>query len=715
MNERRTLLVEIGTEELPPGLVTALSRFSPLPNLLEEENLLEDSDAHTRVFSTPRRIAVKVENVLTHQPRSTVEHKGPQVGKITADNPKVQGFARSCGVEVNALEIRDGRLFCRAETGGRALKDMLPALLSRMIAGLSLRRPMRWGANKQAFARPVHWLCALHGEEVIPCELFGVRAGRETHGHRHHCPQPLQVENADEYEKTLRNRGHVIVEGEEREAVIRGQLETEGVFVNPDSVEIGNLLNITAASTEWPKVIGAHFDRAFLLLPPEVITQTLENALGVFPKKDGDGRLLAEFAIVADIDSKAPDKIRRGYENIVRARLDDARFFYEQDRKISLEKRRDILQRTQFQEKLGTLADKAERLEKLAAALAPHCAADEKHVRRAAQLCKCDLTSDLVGEYPKLQGIMGGYYAEADGEDPAVAAAAREHYLPRELSNMPTTPEAAALAIADRADTLAGFWRIGLKPSGSRDPYGLRRFANGILLIIAHRGIDLSVCDLVHLATGGYGKLFDNYPDETWKDLCGYMLERLRDPGFIASAKACGRPAGSTATLSPQVVPGGPDCVDAVTNARPSPKRPHDFVRRFDAVASFTAGSRAADSLIEANKRIRNILKKTEDTNAEPDAALMTEDAERDLFRAAEACRKDFDQHLERRDYERAMELLAGLREPVDRFFDCVMVMTEDEKQRVNRLALLGSLRRMFLRIADFSLLNPGAEKGGKQ
>ncbi len=684
MNEQRTLLIEIGTEELPPALVPGLAEdfLAQLRMKLKAEQY--DTRETAAALCTPRRIAAKIAGVATHQPTKTVARKGPPATRIDESDAATQGFAKSCGVAVKQLELRDGRLFCHAETGGHSLAARLAELLPAVLNQLLIPRRMRWGEGAHSFARPVHWLCVLHGDEVVPCELFGVKAGRVTYGHRHHCPQSLELAHADDYEATLEEQGRVLADFAARSTQIEQR-------VGPAAP---SLLHETAATTEWPQTLSAGFAPAFLTLPSEVITQTLEHALKVFPKRDAKGQVLAKFTIVADIESSDPQTIVRGYENVVRARLEDARFFFEQDKKTSLEARRAMLKRTLFQKKLGTLADKAARLEKLAAFLAPHCEASPAHTQRAAQLCKCDLGTDLVGEYPKLQGVMGGCYAANDGEHDAVAAAIKEHYLPQGRdADTPATPAGAALALADKTDTLAGFLGVGLTPSGSKDPYGLRRAANGVIRILLEREIDLDVNALIAAAVSAYGDLFQDR-DAVHQTVCDYITEQLHN--CLSAGMLAGRPAIK------------PDRVEAVANAQPSTTRPLDFYRRLEAIDTFTRDP-AADSLIAASKRTRNILAKTDAAKIKPSphANAMTEDAERDLREAVDAARKTFDQQLGAGDYLGAMKTLAALRAPVDRFFDEVLVMSENKKERDNRLALLNDLRVMFLKIADFSALNP--------
>lgn len=705
MSEARTLLIEIGVEDLPPALIETGAAFADvLSGLLREENFLRAAEPPPETCCTPRRIAAKLQNVATHQPKETIERKGPRAERIDKDDPATRGFAKSCGVAIERLKLRDGRLFCLAETGGRTLGEVLPALLPAAASRMPIPRRMRWGDGEHAFARPVHRLCVLHGDEVIPCELFGIKAGRAIGGHRHHCPEPLELRTADEYETRLKEQGRVIVQFGERAAAVERQVgNAAGAGL---SIVSDTMLHETAATTEWPHALNACFDEAFLSLPREVIEQTLEHALKVFVLQDEKARLSSRFVIVADVESNDPQTIVRGYETIVRARLEDARFFFEQDKKTSLEARRAMLKRTLFQEKLGALADKAKRLETLAASLAPRCGASPERTKRAAQLCKCDLGCDLVGEYPKLQGIMGGYYAEADGEDAAVATAIREHYLPLGRGDVPTSPEGATLALCDKADTLAGFWLAGLTPSGSKDPYGLHRAATGILRIVIHGGFDLGLEELIAEAVSGYDGLFKRETrDAARADLAGYLRNQLHDPVFVWSL--AGHQDKDTDQINAVAAASGEK------EAAQKPIRPLDFIRRLGAVAAFTRDAAVADSLIAANKRIRNILKKTglkkiEEAGAGPDETTITEDAERGLLEAVNARRDKFERLYAEHDYIGAMQTLAELREPVDRFFDEVLVMAEDERQRANRLALLHHIMRLFLKIADLSELNSG-------
>ena len=687
MSKSSTLLIEIGTEDLPADLVNnyPLFRNDCHKRLVHEQFLQHDDNQQLLLLYTPRRIAVKIKNVATYQPQKTEERKGPPATRINATDPATSGFAKSCGVAISDLEIRDGRLFCHAETGGKSLKETLPTLLPTMLNQLKISRPMRWGSGEHLFARPVHWLCVLHGSEVIPCELFGIKADRLTYGHHYHCPKPLQLENADDYEKVLKKEGQVIVDFDERAKILENSIQQ---YIKTSS---HGLHAETAATTEWPQVLTAKFDQTFLSLPHEVITQTLEQDLKVFPQKDTNNQLLPKFVIVADIEYSTPQTTVRGYENVARARLEDAKFFFVQDKKTTLENRRAILKRTQFQEKLGTLADKTIRLEKLTKFLAQHFKASSELAQRAAQLCKCDLGTDIVGEYPQLQGIMGGYYARADGEPDTVADAIRDHYR----YELPSSPEGVVLALADRLDTLAGFWRIGLIPKSSKDPYGLRRAINGMLRILIESKVNMPIQTLVDQATAGYHNLFDEYPIKIKNNLCGYIYDQLRSTSFIWRLPIC--PEIST------------DIIDAVDNvSSPTSTSPFDFIHRLKAIDAFIKNDKLniAKSLIQANKRIANILKNVDASSDDPKADIMTEDAECKLLESVNTHSETFNKHFDNAKYDNAMKTLEKLRAPIDHFFDEILVMSDDETQRNNRLALLNKTRNMFLKIADFSKLN---------
>ena len=699
--ETRTLLIEIGTEDLPPGLMREYRGFHALlAGLLQKEQFADPSPLPAEIPSwlyTPRRLAVKIGGVKTRQPEKTARRVGPPMTRADPANPAVSGFAKSCGVEPGRLEIHDGRLCCDVKTGGRALRDILPSLLSASLKQIDGERRMRWGAQEeggeQAFARPVRWLCALHGEEVIDFTLFGVRAGRTTHGHRFHCPAPLRLRHADEYEKKLADAGYVIVNVNRRREKILAQLgDTTAGCLSPDG---GLASDEATATTEWPQVLNAAFDEKFLSLPAEVITEALETGLKTFVQKaPGSGQPLPRISIVADVESNSPEIIRRGYERVARARLEDARFFFEQGKKTTLESRRELLKRTLFQEKLGTLADKSARLAQLAEWLARHCGASPAHVRRAAELCKCDLGSDIVGEYPKLQGIIGGYYATADGESDEVATAIREHYRPHRFDDVPTAPASVALSIADKADTLAGFWRIGAIPSSSKDPYGLGRAVEAMLLLLIKNKIDLNPPDLTARAAALYSAPPDEeYPSKIKADLDRYLFDKLSRVATLYVHNATRESTVRTTTLA-----------ESVARAHPEPTRPYDFVCRLKAMVTFVKDP-AAESLIQTSKRIGNLLKQSDAEDGEPCPDIMSEPAERTLLAAMADCQQDFDRQFRKRGYADAMKTLAGLREPVNRFFDEILIMTDDRRLRDSRLALLKKARRMFLRVADFSCL----------
>ena len=704
MTESRTLLIEIGTEDLPAELMNELAGFQRFfLEVLEKEQFAEDHSTSAEELTplyTPRRLAVKINDIKTRQPEKTKLRIGPPATRIDPDDPAVRGFAKSCRADVGQLEINNGRLCCNVTTGGQPLQDALPSLLLSALSRIDIKRRMRWGAQAEkreyTFARPIRWLCILHGRQPIEFDLFGVRSGNTTYGHRFHCPSPLRLDNADEYERTLKEKAHVIVNPNEREEKIRaksGEISKERLAGGSDF-----RIKEAIATTEWPQVLDIDFDKKFLSLPPEVITQALETGLKAFVKKEpGSNGLSARIGIVSDVESKDPKTIKRGYEKVARARLEDAQFFFERDKKTTLESRRKFLGRTLFQEHLGTLEDKSARLTKLVEWLAPHCDATAEHARRAARLCKCDLGTDVVGEYPTLQGTMGGYYAEADGENTKVATAIKEHYLPHGFHDVPKTPESVALAIADKIDTLAGFWRIGLKPSSSRDPYGLGRAVEALLLLLIENQIDLSLTDLIDEAMVCYDACLNSEcPPNIRDDLFEYIFTGMTR---IATRYIKAPPR------EPATAPHSGLLSDSVANAVPEPKIPHDFVCRLKAIATFIEDP-TAGSLIQANKRIGNILKNHHIDDAEPVVEMMSEPAERALLKELDGCREAFDRKLEARDYANAMKMLAGLRESVDRLFDETLIMAEDSAMRDNRLALLKRARRMFLRIADFSLIH---------
>ncbi|HHQ42156.1 MAG TPA: glycine--tRNA ligase subunit beta [Chromatiales bacterium] len=693
MAEPRDLLVEIGTEELPPKALRRLAEAfaAGLAGGLDRAGIARGA---ARAYATPRRLAVLVEAVAPAQPDRTVRRRGPAVqaafdaeGRPTK---AAEGFARSVGVPVERLgRLRTDKgewLLWEGVEPGRPTAELLPGLVQEALERLPVPKRMRWGAGEVAFVRPVHWLLMLHGEDVVPGTVLGLEAGRETRGHRFHHPDPIPVPKPVDWEPLLASRGHVIADMDRRRAAVRAQVEEAALAAGGRAVVREALLEEVTALVEWPVALAGRFDERFLELPREVVVSAMEQHQKCFPVVDAAGALLARFVAVANIESRDPEEVRRGNERVIRPRLADAAFFWEQDRRRPLESRLEQLRGVVYQERLGTLHDKTLRLERLAADVAGAIGADVALARRAARLAKCDLVTEMVGEFPELQGVMGRYYALHDGEPEAVAVAIEEHYRPRGAGDaIAATPVGRAVALADRLDTLVGIFACGLRPTGEKDPYGLRRAALGILRTLIEGGLDL---DLARLAEAALDLLPEGLPQaEGAADAAvDFALDRLRawyqERGMPVEVYEAVRARGIT--------------------------RPLDFDRRVRAVLAFRELPEA-EALAAAHKRIRNILRQAREKGlavAETvDPSRLAEPAERALHEAVARAEAEIAAPLAAGDYEAALRRLAALRGPVDAFFDQVLVMAEDEAVRANRLALLRALAGLFLEVADIGRL----------
>jgi glycyl-tRNA synthetase beta chain len=691
--ERADLLVEIGTEELPPAALERLAlafRDGLLARL--DDARLEHGGA--RVYATPRRLAVLIEAVASVQPDETSVRRGPAVqAAFDADGQPTKaalGFARSCGVEIDALgrEETEKGAWLRFEqrvSGERAMA-LLPALVERALAELPIPKRMRWGASDVEFVRPVHWVLGLFGSALIPGRVLGLEIGRTTRGHRFHAPEPLPLETPDDYLEALR-RARVEPELEARRASIRQQVEALADEAGGQAAIDPDVLDEVTALCEWPQALLGRFDPGFLEVPPEVLIETMQANQKYFPVLDDTGRLLPCFIAVSNIESAQPDQVRAGNERVIRPRFADAKFFWEQDRRIPLGERVDELKGIVFQHRLGTLREKAERIARLATWIAERTDAPVAEAGRAARLAKCDLVTAMVGEFGSLQGVMGRYYAEHAGEPPSVAAAIEQHYWPRQAGDrLPDQPVARAVAIADRVDTLLGIFAIGERPTGVKDPYGLRRAAIGVLRILIETPLDLDLRKLLGEAAQGYQGSVDasGYIDEAFE----YCIDRLKR--YYAEAEP-GRRARADVVASVLALGIG---------------EPFDIDRRIQAVGRFRNRPEAA-ALAAANKRTRNILRKAppDAIGARVDQELLQDSAEQGLVEQLEATIERLEPLLEGRDYDAVLAALAGLRDALDRFFDEVMVMADDPRIRENRLAVLRQTEQLFLNVADLSLL----------
>jgi glycyl-tRNA synthetase beta chain len=688
---RHDFLVEIGAEEMPPKSLAALGEAfrDGVVAGLAAAGL---SHGAVQAWFTPRRLAVQVDKLLDRQPEQRLERRGPPVKAAfdVAGKPTraASAFADSCGVAVDALtRIRDDKgefLFCRTTRPGEPAAKLLPGIVQGALDKLPIARRMRWGNGTAEFVRPVHWVVMLHGNEVVPAEILGITAGRMTRGHRFHAKKPIALRSPGGYRAAL-EKGKVCADYQARRARIRTAVvaaaEQEGGTALIDPA----VLDEVTALTEWPVPLAGGFEPRFLELPPEVLIATMQDHQRYFPVRGPDGALMPRFIAVANLESRDPAQVRAGNERVIRPRLADAAFFYAADRKTRLADRREALAAVTFQAQLGSLADKSARVAALAGQVARVAGSDAGAAQRAAELAKCDLLTAMVGEFPELQGVMGRDYARHDGEPEEVSAALAEQYLPRFAGDaLPATGVGLALAIADKVDTLVGIFAIGQKPTGTKDPYGLRRAAVGVLRILIETGIALDLRELIRSALE---KINVPFSEGLAEELYGYIMERLR-AWYLES--------GSGITT---------EMFDAVLDTRPA--SPLDFDRRLRALAGFLQLPDAA-GLTAANKRIANILRKAgEQPSPRVDSGLLTDPSERTLAAEVESLRQDVERLVTAGRYEDALARLASLRPAVDAFFDQVMVMADDARVRANRLALLAALQRLFLHIANLSRL-PG-------
>ncbi|MGM0676835.1 MAG: glycine--tRNA ligase subunit beta [Pseudomonadota bacterium] len=687
MSDTQDLLIEIGTEELPPKALRELrDAFARgVTQGLAEAGL---EVGVCQAYAAPRRLAVWIKDVPPRQADQSMERRGPAVSAaFDAEGQPTraaQGFAGSCGVPVSELERMEtdkgAWLVHRHVEPGRETTELVPGVVESALAALPIPKRMRWGDGDAEFVRPVHWVILLLGDREIPATLLGVSAGRETRGHRFHHPEPLRVPEPAAYADLLAQQGHVLADFDTRRETIRSQVEQAAAELGGRAVLDEALLDEVTALVEWPVAVVGHFESRFLEVPQEALILTMQDNQKYFAVVDGQGRLMPHFITISNVDSREPERVREGNERVIRPRFADAEFFWKQDRQRPLESHLDGLRHVVFQQKLGSLHAKTLRVEQLAGYLAGQIGAPEAEARRAAHLCKCDLQTLMVYEFTELQGTMGRYYAQHDGEAASVARALEDQYLPRHAGDeLPGEAVGRVLALADRLDTLVGIFAIGLKPTGAKDPFGLRRAALGVLRILVEAELPLDLEDLLQQAARGYG---DAVPAmEAVPQVLDYVMERLRAYYHDRGIR--------------------PEVFDAVLSVRPT--RPLDFDRRVRAVETFL-GLPEAEPLAAAHKRIHNILRKVEgDLPEQVDPERLQEDAERALHERLEALWAPVSAHFDVGEYTQGLTELATLREPVDAFFDQVMVMAEDAALRDNRLALLNRLAGLFLRVADLS------------
>ena len=683
-------LVEIGTEELPPKALATLSEAFTRGIA----DGLKDADiefGQVEAFAAPRRLAVRVRDLSDAQPDKPVEKRGPAVTAAFDDagNPTraLTGVATSLGVtpdQLDTLETDKGAwVVYRTVDKGKPTVELMPELVDRSLAALPIPKRMRWGAHRTEFVRPVHWVVLLFGNKVIDTPVMGLKPGNKTRGHRFHCPKSLIVPTPDDYEVVLKQEGYVIADFAERREQIRAGInqlaekEAGGKAVIDES-----LLDEVTALNEWPVPLMGRFEERFLNVPAEALISSMKEHQKYFHVVAANGDMLPLFITVANIQSKDPSQVISGNEKVIRPRLSDAAFFYDTDRKTTLEDRVDALKPIVFQEKLGSLYDKSVRVAALAGKIARVMNSDPELAKRAAMLAKTDLVTEMVLEFTDLQGIMGRYYAANDGEHEDIASALNEQYMPRFAGDdLPTTLTGCAVAIADRIDSLVGLFGINQPPSGTRDPFGLRRASLGVLRIIIERELPLDLQTLCEWAEEEHTSITEPNVADTVVD---YMLERFRahyeEQGISAE-------------------------VYLAVHAR-RPTRPLDFDRRVKAVEAFRQLPEA-QALAGANKRVSNILTKQggDRIGETVDPSLLQDNAEKALAEQVDQQAEQVVPLFENGNYASALSSLASLRAPVDNFFDEVMVMADDEAVRNNRLALLNRLRNLFLRVADISLL----------
>jgi glycyl-tRNA synthetase beta chain len=712
-DKRLPLLIELGTEELPPkaldDLAGAFARG--VVEGLEKRGVSADF-ASAKAYASPRRLAVYIADVAVAQPEQTIERRGPAVAaSVGADgepSKALVGFAQSCGVEVSALEKLEtdkGAWFVfRAVKPGQPTAALLPEIVTESLKALPIPKAMRWGNREDSFVRPVHTLLMLHGADIVDGQILGLTSGRLSNGHRFHHPKPIHVADADSWLDALRH-AHVLADPAERRQRVRddvARVATGGIPRLSDSLldEIANL-------TEWPVAIACTFERAFLDVPPEALVTTMETNQKFVPVFDAEGRLTEHFIGVANIQSKDPAEIRKGYERVIRPRFADAKFFWDEDLKSPLADYQEGLKNVTYQQSLGSLWDKTVRVAELARVIANRVDVDAGQATHAAALSKCDLLTRMVGEFPELQGVMGRYYASRQGIDANVADALDSFYQPRFGGDAIAAGKVGqVLAVAERLDTLAGIFAVGLKPSGNKDPFALRRAALGLARTLIEGGLDIELratltealemipetALLAGVKPGKDGKLptvdLGARRRELGDEIQAFVLERLR--GYYADQGFSTDQFEAVFAVAPATLP--------------------DFDRRLRAVGEF-ARRNEASSLAAANKRVANILRKqAEEANAAPipatvDPAYFEVDAERELHAALASARTDSKGLLAAGDYTATLARLAALQAPVDRFFDDVLVNAEDPAVRANRLALLAQLKATFGAIADISRL----------
>ncbi|MFZ2319544.1 MAG: glycine--tRNA ligase subunit beta [Pseudomonas sp.] len=677
-------LVELGTEELPPKTLKNLGQafLSGVEKGLKAAGL---SYSSARIYAAPRRLAVLVEQLASQQPDRSVNLDGPPVqAAFNAEGQPTQaalGFAKKCGVDLAQIDVSGPKLKFSQNIAGQPAASLLPGIVETSLNELPIAKRMRWGARKTEFVRPTQWLVMLFGDEVIDCEILAQKAGRLSRGHRFHHPDQVRISKPSTYLEDLRS-AYVLADLNERRALISARVAELAAEQQGTAIVPADLLDEVSSLVEWPVPLVCSFEERFLEVPQEALITTMQDNQKYFCLLDAHGKLLPRFITVANVESKDPAQIISGNEKVVRPRLTDAEFFFKQDKKHSLESLNQRLANVVFQAQLGSVFDKAQRVSALAGFIATRIGGDATRAARAGLLSKCDLASEMVGEFPEMQGVAGYYYAKHDGEADDVALALNEQYMPRGAgAELPSTLTGAAVAVADKLDTLVGIFGIGMLPTGSKDPYALRRAALGVLRILIEKQLDLDLAEAIEFAIEQFeGKV---KAEGLGLQVHDFIFDRLRaryeDEGVDVAVYQAVRALSPTAPL--------------------------DFDQRVQAVQAFRARSEAA-ALAAANKRVSNLLGKFDGEVPEVVAnALLLEPAEQALAQAVFVAAKAVAPLAAARQYRETLEQLASLREPVDAFFEAVLVNADDAEVRANRYALLAQLRGLFLGVADISLL----------
>ncbi|AXH82311.1 TPA: glycine--tRNA ligase subunit beta [Haemophilus influenzae] len=684
----QNFLVEIGTEELPPkALKTLATSFAD--NVEAELNQAGLSFDKIEWFAAPRRLAVKALNLAIQQPSKEIEKRGPAVSAAFDAEGKptkaAEGWARGCGITVEQAERiatdKGEWLVHRAKIEGQPTKNLLNDIVTNALAKLPIPKPMRWADKTVQFIRPVHTVTMLLGDELIEGEILGVASARTIRGHRFLGEKEFEIQHADQYPQLLREKGSVVADFNERKAEILAKSQAKATALGGVADIEESLLEEVTSLVEYPNVLAAKFEERFLAVPAEALVYTMKGDQKYFPIYDKDGKLLPHFIFVSNINPEDPTAIIEGNEKVVRPRLTDAEFFFNTDLKQKLVDRLPRLETVLFQQQLGTLKDKTDRIEQLAGEIAKQIGADEAKAKRAGLLSKCDLMTNMVFEFTDTQGVMGMHYARHDGEDEEVAVALNEQYMPRFAGDeLPKSLVASAVALADKFDTLTGIFGIGQAPKGSADPFALRRAALGALRIIVEKNLPLDLEDLVKKSAALFGDKLTN--KNVVADVVDFMLGRFRawyqDEGIAVNV------------------------IQAVLARRPT--RPANFDARVRAVSHFRTLD-SAEALATANKRVSNILAKADAAIGEINLTACVEPAEKALAEAVLALRTEVQPLIAQGDYTAVLDKLANLRTPVDNFFDNVMVNAEDPALRQNRLAILNTLQGLFLQVADISVL----------